>query len=256
VVDWIDGAINLRDFGGYPTSDGRRLRSGLLFRSGDTCGISSDGLARVAGELGVRTVIDLRSDRERQRASSRFEDHGVLVVHEPLDPGNGISPGAPPSSFVRGVVLGELDWVSLYWSLVRNNGSRFARILDQMGRPGTLPVLIHCAGGRDRTGVAVALIQAAVGVSDGDIAADYAMSGALLERTPVAQFERLLGGMAIDRAALMRAMATRPETMHALLERIRGVYGDVRALLETCGADAGVLARLREATCEQDANAS
>ena len=101
VVDWIDGAVNLRDFGDYPTSDGRRVRSGLLFQSGSTHGISSVGLARVAGELGIRTVIDLRSERERQRGTSVFEEHGINLVNEPLDPGNGISPGTPSAALLQ-----------------------------------------------------------------------------------------------------------------------------------------------------------
>lgn len=48
VVDWIEGAVNLRDFGGYPTSEGRQVRSGILFRSGSTHAIASAGLARAA----------------------------------------------------------------------------------------------------------------------------------------------------------------------------------------------------------------
>ncbi len=249
MVDWIEGAVNLRDFGGYRTEDGRRLRSGLLFRSGNTCGISSAGLARVAADLGVRTVIDLRSDRERQRESSAFGEHGVRVVHEPLDPGNGIAPGAPPALLVRSIILGEFDWVDLYWSLIRHNGPRFARILDLLGQPGALPVLIHCAGGRDRTGVTVALIQAAIRVSDDDVAEDYALSSTLLERAPASEFKRLLGGLQMSRDEFARAMVTRRETMFGLLDRIRGVYGNVHVLLETCGAGAAVIDRLRAATC-------
>ncbi|HEY3063733.1 MAG TPA: tyrosine-protein phosphatase [Chloroflexota bacterium] len=249
VVDWIDGAVNLRDFGGYPTEDGRRVRSAVLFRSGATGAISRAGLARVADELRIRTVIDLRSEKERQRSLSPFEEHGIDVVHEPLDPGSGISPGAPSASLLARMAQGKLDWVELYWSLIQRNGDRFARIIDLLGRPGTLPVLIHCTGGRDRTGVTVALIQAALGISAANIAEDYALSSPLLELAPVAEFERLFGSFDIPREEIVRAMVTRPDTMHALFARVRGVYGDVDGLLRAIGLDREALDRLRAAVC-------
>jgi protein-tyrosine phosphatase len=83
-------------------------------------------------------------------------------------------------------------------------------------------VLVHCAGGRDRTGVTVALIQAALGVGDVDIAADYALSSQLLNlAAPRPEFERLFARMDIPREKVVRAMTTRTETMLALLDRIR-----------------------------------
>src|SRR5262249_1245735 len=192
VVDWIDGAVNLRDFGGYRTDDGNRVRHGLLFRSGSTHGISHDGLARIADELRIRTVFDLRTERERERGLSRFEQYGMRVLHEPLDTVNGINPGAPSAQMVRRLTSGDFDWVELYCSLVQHNRPRLGRIVQSLAEPEALPVLIHCTGGRDRTGITVALIQAALGVGDDNIAEDYALSGALLERTPAAEFERLL----------------------------------------------------------------
>src|SRR4051794_36882510 len=110
VVDWIDGAINLRDFGGYLTVDGQRIRSGLLFRSGNTHGIATEGIVRIAEELGVRTVIDLRSPNEFQTGRSAFEAHGIAVVHEPLDTGIGVNPSKPRVALVRSMALGEFDW--------------------------------------------------------------------------------------------------------------------------------------------------
>ena len=98
VVDWIDGAINLRDFGGYRTTHGRLVRSGVLYRSGNTHEISSAGLAHLAQRLGIRTVVDLRSDGERSRGLSAFEAHGIHNVHEPLEPGVGIDPTLPRAS--------------------------------------------------------------------------------------------------------------------------------------------------------------
>src|SRR5690349_17446093 len=170
VVDWIDGAINLRDFGGYATEDGGEVRAGVLYRSGNTCDISPDGLAHLARRLGIRTVVDLRTDGERRRARSHFEPHGIRSVHEALDTGAGIDPTLPLDVLVRSMATGTFDWVELYWNVLHLNIERFARILTLLAEPGALPVLVHCAGGRDRTGVTAALIQATLGVRRADIA--------------------------------------------------------------------------------------
>jgi protein-tyrosine phosphatase len=249
VVDWIVGAVNLRDFGGYLTDDGRRVRTGLLYRSGTTHGIGSAGLTRIANDLGIRQVIDLRSERERTAGQSPFEDHGVRVAHEPLLPGNGIDPGAPPRALIQRMAQGEFDWVELYWSLIQHNGERFARILDLLGQTAGLPALVHCTGDRDRTGVTVALIQAALGINDEDIAEDYALSSVLLELAPVSELERLFGGIDIPREDLVRAMVTRPQTMYALFDRIRGVYGDIHNLFRDLGITPDVIDRLRSSAC-------
>jgi protein-tyrosine phosphatase len=249
MVDWVEGAINLRDFGGYPTEHGRRMRHGLLFRSGTTHGISREGLTQLAEYLGIRTVFDLRTEHERERGLSPFEDYGIRVLHEPLDPGMGVNPGAPTAELLGGLARGELDWLELYWSLIQYNGPRFARILETLAQPGMLPALIHCTGGRDRTGVTVALVQAALGVSESDIAEDYSLSGALLERAPASEFERLFSHFCLSRQEIGRIMLTRPETMHLLFSRIRNVYGDVRCLLWQCGVDDATIDRLRAAVC-------
>jgi protein-tyrosine phosphatase len=264
VVDWIDGAINLRDFGGYPTTHGRMVRSGVLFRSGSTHGIATEGLARLAEELRIRSVIDLRSERERTNGSSAFEQHGIDVVHEHLDTGFGDTmpnPGGGTGgdvasheptvdqrdAVVRSMALGEFDWGQMYWTLLHRNPEHFARILAVVADADRLPVLVHCAGGRDRTGVTVALIQAAVGVVDDAIAEDFALSSQLMELgAPAPEFERLFGGVSdVPRERIVEAMATRPETMHALLARIRDKYGSVSGLLQWLGVSDAAIGDLR-----------
>jgi protein-tyrosine phosphatase len=147
------------------------------------------------------------------------------------------------------MAAGEFDWVELYWSLLRQNGERFARILELLGRAGALPALVHCTGGRDRTGVTAALILAALGVDDEDIAEDYALSSVLLELAPISEFARLFGTLDVPREQVVRAMVTRPETMLALFDRIRGVYGDVDGLLRQIGVESDVVNRLKLAAC-------
>lgn len=164
VVDSIEGAVNLRDFGGYPTEDGRRVRTGVLYRSGDTHGLSAEGHSHLAVQLGIRTVIDLRNAEERAEGLSAFEAHGIATVHEPLRSSDGASSPIPRDQVMRSVALGTFDWAEVYWSMLHLNADRFRRILELIAQPDALPVLIHCAGGRDRTGVTAALVLFALGV--------------------------------------------------------------------------------------------
>jgi protein-tyrosine phosphatase len=248
VVDWIDGAINLRDFGGYPTEDGRRVLPGMLYRSGNTHHISAEGMAYLAVQLGIRTVIDLRSPTERSQALSEFEAHGIGSVHEPLETGYGVDPALPREALVRSMALGTFDWVGLYWTLIHHNVERFRRILALLADPRDVPAVIHCAGGRDRTGVAVALIQLALGVRTEDIAEDFALSSQLLELgAPQTEFDRLFGAITdIPRDDIVRAMTTRAETMHALLARIDSTYGSSAGLFSALGVAPALLVTLRD----------
>jgi protein-tyrosine phosphatase len=85
----IPGAINLRDFGGYPTSDGRRVRSGVLYRSGMLAQLTADGQSALR-ELGIGVICDLRRDEERRLEPTPFPAHDPLQVHVSIDPDHGV----------------------------------------------------------------------------------------------------------------------------------------------------------------------
>jgi protein-tyrosine phosphatase len=85
----IPGAINLRDFGGYETTDGRRVRSGVLFRSGMLAGLTSDGKSALR-DLGIGVICDLRRDEERNLDPTPFPIHDPRQVHVSIDPDHGV----------------------------------------------------------------------------------------------------------------------------------------------------------------------
>ena len=85
----IPGAINLRDFGGYTTADGRRVRSGVLFRSGMLAQLTIDGQTALR-ELGIGLICDLRRDAERSLEPTPFPVHDPLQVQISIDPDNGV----------------------------------------------------------------------------------------------------------------------------------------------------------------------
>lgn len=247
VVDSIEGAVNLRDFGGYLTEDGRRVRTGVLYRSGDTHGLSAEGHSQLAVRLGIRTVVDLRTAEERAEGLSAFEAHGIATIHEPLRSSDGASSPLPRDEVMRSMALGTFDWGELYWNMLHLNADRFRRILELIARPDALPLLIHCAGGRDRTGVTAALVLLALGVRREHIAEDFALSSQLLALgAPQAAFDRMFSKITdIPRDDIVRAMATRAETMDALLARVRDYYGSTAGLFRMLDVPEALCATLR-----------
>src|SRR4249920_839455 len=85
----IPGAINLRDFGGYETSDGRRVRSGVLFRSGMLAQLTADGQSALR-DLGIGVICDLRRDAERTLEPTPFPVHDPRQIHVSIDPDHAV----------------------------------------------------------------------------------------------------------------------------------------------------------------------
>jgi protein tyrosine/serine phosphatase len=165
----FSSTYNFRDVGGYPGLDGRTVRWRRLFRA--------DSLHRLQGAdwesfaaLGVRTVIDLRRPFE-------VEEHGRVAEHEGLD--------------YRNLVLEHVDWNDVphpedtlherwladrYLNFAEDGRAALSTALGIIADPAAAPVVVHCMAGKDRTGVTCALALSLIGVSDEDIAADYALT--------------------------------------------------------------------------------
>ncbi len=156
----IDGVLNARDVGGL-TGELGTVRRGLLFRAACLSGLTPTG-ARGLARYGLRTVIDLRTALERQQEPN-------LVA------------GAAELAGVREVcvellsTLQDLPVVSeeLYRHLVERCGPGIVAVFEELATPGTLPALVHCLVGKDRTGLTVALLLDLLGVERPAILADY-----------------------------------------------------------------------------------
>jgi len=225
--------LNVRDLGGLTTADGRRVRRGAIVRSDQLCRLNGDGRDALLAH-GVRTVIDLRNAAEAQRdPDPTFHERGVDYRLIPQQDDK---------------LWQQPEWVA------RTRAERDALVIDQraehiaaMARavanaaPGG--VLIHCLAGKDRTGIAVALLLSLVGVSDADIAADYALS----EISLAAEFEAALAAATDDdaRARLVRSYDARPETMLATLAHLQTRHGGAKAYLMQAGLSDSDIDRIR-----------
>src|SRR4051794_1810473 len=247
----LEGAPNFRDLGGHPTTDGGVVRHDLVFRSGGLHRLTTDDLATLAA-LRLRAVFDLRSDEERAARPSVLPE-GIRCESIPI---------LGEASRTRGlglvIVDGRLadapdDFLEqVYADMVEVAAPTFGRLFTMLAAAAGLPAVIHCSIGKDRTGVACALLLSAIGVDDAHILDDYELTSRhYTDREVVRLQERLEStGMSVERyrsvfGAPRRAMA-------ATLASVRERHGSVRRYLtETANVDARVVANLRERLVER-----
>lgn len=165
----LEGGHNLRDLGGYPTADGRRVKWGRLFRSAELSGLTEADLEHLA-EIPVRTVIDLRRPSEIREAPDRLPASVTGTVHLP------ITAGDPSLLTVPDRHAAARQMEEVYRVLARDNREAFSRFLALLTEPSRGPVVFHCAAGKDRTGFAAMLFLAALGVDRETILADFLLS--------------------------------------------------------------------------------
>ena len=242
----LEGALNFRDLGGYRGADGRTVRWQRVYRSGTTHAMTDTDLARL-GARGVRYAYDLRSNKERRDQPNRLRDIAALEYryrdHDQL-PGDIrrllTSPGARAEHSHQMVI-------EVYQQLPHEFDDAF-RALFQLLAQGDLPLVFNCTAGKDRTGVAAALLLSALGVSRDAVLEDYLLTREFFDRS----CELILseGGAAlfgsIDRAVWEPLMQVRPEYLHAMFAAVESAHGSVEGYLrERLGIDEQRLDMLR-----------
>ncbi len=233
--------LNFRDVGGVRTADGGRVRTGRLYRSASPQFLDAAEAHRLVHDLGIRTRVDLRGRTEaREAPPPATVAAGIETAHLPLYAGRRMVDAAPTSSAAI---------AAHYLSYLEHAGDSLARMVRTLGdRPG-LPALVHCAAGKDRTGAAVALVLAALGVDRDDVVADYARTSEHLgaihaQLSGVPAYQQRLAAMPEE------AFSAFPETMEVFLDRLAAEYGGARGYLRDRGVTAEELHRLAEALVE------
>jgi protein-tyrosine phosphatase len=236
----LDGAVNVRELGGLSTVGGRRVRAGMVLRSASLADLTDDDVTTLRG-AGLRTVVDLRGGAEVER-DGRGPLAGTTVGYRNL-----------PVVGARSVRLDQAEDIETgsllahYVTYLETSADVVVEVVRLLARPEAVPAVVHCAAGKDRTGVVVAVLLDALGVDRAQIVADYAATEA---------------NMPLVRAQLSASATTRelgtvpdwvltalPETMEGLLAHLDTQGGTVAWLLSH-GLTDDELAQLRATLLE------
>jgi len=236
----FDALFNVRDLGGYRTADGRHTRWRTLYRADGLNRAQGDDLARLS-ELGLRTVLDLRSPTElAERGSFPIDELPVSYHHLPMLQqtweGKAIGPDVEAAAFLT----------LRYREMLDEGRDAIAAAFAVLADADAYPAVFHCAAGKDRTGVLAALVLGVVGVPDDTIATDYGLSrvgmAAMVEWVRVNRPE-VLDAMIDQPGVLLEAP---PLAMHGLLAELRAEHGSIAGYLEAIGVGGDVVSSLRD----------
>lgn len=227
--------FNFRDVGGYPGLGGRTVRWRRLFRADSLHRLAGDDLVTF-GELGVRTVIDLRRVFEVEQ-NGRVPEADGLTYHNPVI--EHVEWGEVP--VVAGVP--HARWLAdRYLNFAADGHEGIATALSLIADPVAAPAVVHCMAGKDRTGVVCALALALLGVSDEDIAADYHLTEASMVGL-TAYLERTNPSAVQDKYHMFECP---PEAILLFLTDLRAEHGSVRDYVRSIGLTDGQVAALRD----------
>lgn len=235
----VDGLLNVRDLGGLTASDGKRVRRGRVVRSDNLRGLTDDGLVALIRDVRPRLVVDLRTEQECAREGCGLA--GVIdvrYVNVPLKPKAALS----PAQVAAGLATNLYDDYVLQ---IRDNGQQLVSALRLLADAGSLPAVIHCTAGKDRTGVLVALLLDLLGVERDQVVADYAETTsnmpAILARIQTSSFFRS-NGLA---AAPPWIFESDPATMRDFLAFMDAELGGTEHWALRSGLAPQALSRLR-----------
>lgn len=234
----LSGTYNVRDIGGYATSDGRTTRWRTLIRADSPHRLTPEAQRELL-DLGLRTIIDLRRPAEiAQFPNLLAATPGLRYLQVALDQ-------QAPEEQATFPTLPEI-----YRAILDGAAAQLGQIVATLAAPDTLPGLVHCQVGKDRTGMVVALTLAAVGVPAETIVADYTLSEAQLAGDFATRFEERLRADGGDWEAY-RALLTSPAAfMRDILIYLDAEHDGVISYLRTNGVRDAQLAALRDGLTE------
>jgi protein-tyrosine phosphatase len=221
----LEGQSNFRDLGGYETTDGRYVKWGMIFRSGELSHLTAADYDRIR-VLHVRTVYDLRDQNERAGQPTHW-DAGAVQVLVSAKSNTVSSTMATLSDPNVDAARARAALAEFYGRMPRLYASEYRAIFQEL-LAGDAPLLLHCTAGKDRSGLASALILSALGVPRTTIAQDYELTDQLLKApspAPQTEFMRRFQRLAPDVQHAM--MSADPEYLEAAYAAIESQYGSL-----------------------------
>jgi protein-tyrosine phosphatase len=237
---------NFRDVGGYATSEGRRVKWRQVFRSGYMSKIAGDDIARLH-ELGIDTILDLRANDERAERPTVWH-HTTATELWARD--HDFSSGSLGELALRPDLMPEHSregMVEIYRTLPHEQVESYRELFTRMAQ-GRLPILYNCSAGKDRTGLASALLLALLGVDEATIEADYMLSNEAIEGLiDFMANSPKYAGLVRQLENALPMLRVEPEYLATSMAVIARDHGTVeRYLAEVLGVDAKMQAAIRD----------
>jgi protein-tyrosine phosphatase len=256
----IEVTHNSRDLGGIPLADGAVFAPGRVFRSDALASLTDGGQAALA-ELRIGTVVDLRTDGERGRAPDLLAGGGDVELLAVSVQGGAMDelvkqllPAEAGGALTEEQVAALLEQIptleELYVAILSGSAPQFAgvagAVLDaaDTDRPG---VIVHCTAGKDRTGLAAALLLGVAGADRDAIVADYVLTETNLAGGLALELTRLITSIGVPLTPRLETLATKSPAgaIEAALDWIATTHGDAAAYLRSGGLSEDQTARLR-----------
>ncbi len=233
------GALNFRDIGGYPSGHGGQTRWGAVYRSDSLHFLAEDDLPAFDA-LGVKSIYDLRRASERERFPGPREHIHLEIPTGPFD--------SARTAALKTRRDGEQSLLTDYLWMLANAAPAFGDLFSRLAGSERLPAVIHCYSGKDRTGLAAALLLTALGVGRETVLDDYGLTNDYrgVERVPDTVDRFVDAGIARDAAEGMLS-APRWAMARALDELDQSYAGVDSYLLGPGGMTDGALQALRAA---------
>jgi protein-tyrosine phosphatase len=228
-----DGCLNVRDLGGLPTADGAETRRGAVVRADSVRLLSDDGW-RALVDHGVRLVVDLRGDHEREEDPPA--ELPVEVVHVPFMEASDAEWEEIAEELEAATAAAPDDATATrdaYLIFLERFEGNVAASLRAIARAPDGGIVIHCVGGKDRTGLLTAFLLHVAGVDEETIAADYALSEERLRPRHESWFEAAESEEELER--LRRIAQTPSASMLGVFAELERRYGGVEAYLREAG---------------------
>lgn len=235
----LRGAVNARDLGGLTTVDGRQVRRLRVFRSDLLTRLDAGDVAFLLTECGLRTIVDLRAPGEI------VTDGTGAVVDAVAHYRNLHIYGADRVRLDLTEVSPDGSMFDRYCEYLEHSSENIAAVLGLLAVSGQLPALIHCAAGKDRTGVVIALLLAVIGVRTDDIIADYAATTANIAALRTRDGRPARPDDAVDRLPAW-VFAADAITMRQFLAHLETEHGGATAWATRAGLDQATQQQLAE----------
>ena len=250
----LEGTLNFRDLGGYDGMGGRTVRWGLVFRS-DAMHELTDADRATLREIDLAAIYDLRKSHERERQPSALgDDHGHRVVHLSVDEDPDSANAPDIIDQIMDGTLPEADdgyMADVYAQILLKGADVFGRLLTHLTDEGGLPAVFHCAAGKDRTGIAAALLLSVLGVDEATILDDYELTNIYRSNRRIEALRPTLEAAGVDVEKVRPFLSARRPVMEATLRHLHTDHGGVESYLLGPGAmSPETLDRLRELLLE------